>query len=209
MEAARRRCCHRLHTTLAESRLELGYLIQHDDARRGGLRGQGVELASAGWGNVHAAQGLLLSASARPDGTSTQMDIGDAMAQLKGAERTAEALHDTLQQQQVPGFDANPQLAALREALDPEADGAYSGSVAGQPAMKPADGREICMSAATPRISSRRINETNNPRLRHFGPGVRCERSPRRAIAHRCRGIRCLGARRQLPLGAPRRHGHR
>ncbi|RBJ16253.1 type VI secretion system Vgr family protein, partial [Xanthomonas oryzae] len=55
----------RLHTSLADTRLELGYLVQHSDTARGALRGQGFELASQGWGNVHAAQGLLLSSSAR------------------------------------------------------------------------------------------------------------------------------------------------
>lgn len=133
----------RLHTSLADSRLELGYLIDHQDTHRGGLRGQGFELATQGWGNVHAAQGLLLSTTARQDATSTQFDITETVAQLKGAERTAESLHDTLQQQQVPGFSANPQLTALREAVDPQEQGKYSGSVNGQSAMKPqGDGRE-------------------------------------------------------------------
>ncbi|MFZ7096139.1 type VI secretion system Vgr family protein [Luteimonas dalianensis] len=130
----------RLHTSLADSRLELGYLIDHGDTRRGGLRGEGVELASEGWGNVHAGQGLLLSTTARPGATSTQLDIGEAVAQLKGAERTAGGLDDTLCQQQVPGFSANEQLTALREAIDPEEQGCYSGSVNGQSAMKPAGG---------------------------------------------------------------------
>ncbi len=130
----------RLHTSLADSRLELGYLVEHLDSFRGALRGEGLELATAGWGNVRAGQGLLLSTTARPDGASTQLDMAEAVAQLKGAERTAERLHETLLQQQVPGFDANARLIALRTALDPQEDGAYSGSVGGQSAMKPANG---------------------------------------------------------------------
>src|SRR5690606_16787020 len=105
----------RLHTSLADSRPEFGYLIEHTATHRGGLRGQGFELASEGWGNVHAGQGLLLSTTGRQDATSTQFDIAETVAQLKGAERTAAGLHDTLQQQQVPGFSANPQLTAMRE----------------------------------------------------------------------------------------------
>ncbi|MGO1541114.1 MAG: type VI secretion system Vgr family protein [Luteimonas sp.] len=132
----------RLHTSLADSRLELGYLVEHQDSNRGGLRGEGIELATDGWGNVHAGRGLLLSSTSRPEGTSTQLDIGEAVAQLKGAERTAQALADTLQQQQVPGFSANGQQTALREAIDPEEQGRYSGSANGQSAMKPAGGRE-------------------------------------------------------------------
>ncbi|MCW5860238.1 MAG: DUF2345 domain-containing protein, partial [Caldilineales bacterium] len=130
----------RLHTSLADSRLELGYLIQHQDGRRGGLRGQGFELATRGWGNVHAPQGLLLSATARTGAVSTQLDAAEAVAQLKGAERTAQALHDTATAQQVPGFTANPRQTALREAIDPQAQGKYGGSVNGQPAVKPGPG---------------------------------------------------------------------
>uniref|UniRef100_UPI001F1B0E9F DUF2345 domain-containing protein n=1 Tax=Xanthomonas fragariae TaxID=48664 RepID=UPI001F1B0E9F len=107
---------------------------------RGALRGQGFELASQGWGNVHAAQGLLLSSSARGQGASTALDVAEAVAQLHGAERTAQALHDTLTQQQVPGLDAHPSVTRLREAIDPQAQGKYAGAVGGQPATKPADG---------------------------------------------------------------------
>ncbi|OMO15760.1 type VI secretion system Vgr family protein, partial [Xanthomonas oryzae] len=78
----------RLHTSLADTRLELGYLVQHSDTARGALRGQGFELASQGWGNVHAAQGLLLSSSARGQGASTALDVAEAVAQLHGAQRT-------------------------------------------------------------------------------------------------------------------------
>ena len=130
----------RLHTSLADSRLELGYLIDHQDSRRGGLRGQGFELFTRGWGNVHADGGLLVSTTTRQDATSTQLDITEAVDQLKGAERTAGNLHSTLQQQQVPGFSANRQLTALREAVDPQERGKYGGSVNGQSAMKPQGG---------------------------------------------------------------------
>ncbi|MEN1928094.1 type VI secretion system Vgr family protein, partial [Luteimonas sp. MJ250] len=131
---------NRLHTSLADSRLELGYLIQHGDGSRGGLRGQGFELATRGWGNVHAPQGLLLSTTARGDAVSTQMDVAEAVAQFKGAERTAQALHETALQQQVPGLAANEPHTALREMLDPEVDGKYGGPVNGQPAVKPGSG---------------------------------------------------------------------
>ncbi|RBH87269.1 type VI secretion system tip protein VgrG, partial [Xanthomonas oryzae pv. oryzae] len=130
----------RLHTSLADTRLELGYLVQHSDTARGALRGQGFELASQGWGNVHAAQGLLLSSSARGQGASTALDVAEAVAQLHGAQRTAQALHATLTQQQVPGLDAHPSVTQLREAIDPQAQGKYTAAVGGQAATKPADG---------------------------------------------------------------------
>jgi type VI secretion system VgrG family protein len=131
----------RLHTSLADSRLELGYLVEHADTRRGALRGQGFELATQGWGQVHAAQGLLLSTTARQGAVSTAQDASEAVAQLKGAERTVQALADTLVQQQVPTLQSGENLVALRESIDPDADGQYGGSVNGQSAFKPGAGR--------------------------------------------------------------------
>ncbi|WP_250447466.1 type VI secretion system Vgr family protein [Lysobacter enzymogenes] len=133
----------RLHTTLADSRLELGYLIQHGDAQRGALRGQGFDLATLGWGNLHAAQGVLLSTTARADARSTHFDIAEAVAQLKGAQNTAQALNDAAAQNQVPALRGNPEQAAFLAAVDAQQDGKYDGDVAGQPASKPSgEGRD-------------------------------------------------------------------
>ncbi|WP_411851232.1 type VI secretion system Vgr family protein [Stenotrophomonas sp. LGBM10] len=131
----------RLHTSLADSRLELGYLIDHSDTRRGALRGQGFELATHGWGNVHAGQGLLLSTSARQDATSTVLDSHEAVEQLRTAERALEAMHDTLQKQDVPPLGALTSTAQLRARIDPTAEGKYGSQVNGQSGMKPGGGR--------------------------------------------------------------------
>ncbi|KRB04233.1 type VI secretion system Vgr family protein [Lysobacter sp. Root690] len=130
----------RLHTTLADSRLELGYLIQHNDGQRGALRGQGFDLATLGWGNLHAAQGVLLSTTARNDARSTQFDILEAVSQLKGAENTARALNDAATQNQVPALKGNEPQTAFITAVDAEQSGKYDGDVAGQPARKPGAG---------------------------------------------------------------------
>lgn len=127
----------RLHTTLADSRLELGYLIQHNDGQRGALSGQGFDLATLGWGNLHAATGVLLSTSARNDARSTQFDIVEAVSQLKGAEKTAQALNDAASQNQVPALKGNEQQTAFITAVDAQQSGKYDGDVAGQPASKP------------------------------------------------------------------------
>jgi len=133
----------RLHTSLADSRLELGYLIAHADAHRGGLQGLGFNLSTQGWGSVRADQGLLLSTTPRGQAASTQFDMTDAVAQLKGAERTAARLHDTLRQQRVPGLDAAPALTAMRQHVDVDEHARHPAQVNGQPAFKPgADGRE-------------------------------------------------------------------
>ena len=132
----------RLHSSLADSRLELGYLIAHQDTARGALRGEGFELATQGWGNVHAGEGLLLSASLQQRAGSTVMDNASVVSQLKGAERSLEQMQQTLGQQQVPGLAEFERTRQLREQIDPQAQGRYSGDVNGQNAMKPgSDGR--------------------------------------------------------------------
>ncbi|HEL3181662.1 TPA: DUF2345 domain-containing protein, partial [Stenotrophomonas maltophilia] len=132
----------RLHSSLADSRLELGYLIAHQDTARGALRGEGFELATQGWGNVHASEGLLLSASLQERAASTVMDNASVVAQLKGAERSLEQMQQTLAEQQVPGLAEFERTKQLREQIDPKAQGRYTGDVNGQSAMKPgSDGR--------------------------------------------------------------------
>lgn len=131
----------RLHSSLADSRLELGYLIQHQNKARGALRGEGFELATQGWSNVHAGEGLLLSASTQQHAASTVMDNAEVVAQLKGAERSLEQMQQTLQQQQVPGLSAWQSTGILRELADPRADGRFAGEVNGQSPFKPSDGR--------------------------------------------------------------------
>ncbi len=126
----------RLHASLADSRLELGYLIDHDDARRSSLRGSGFDLATLGWANIRAGQGLLLSTTARHEGASTQMDVAEAVAQLKGAERTAQALDDAVASAQVAPLSANERQTDMLAHVDPEQDGRYNGAVNGQSATK-------------------------------------------------------------------------
>ncbi|MFC3551852.1 type VI secretion system Vgr family protein [Lysobacter cavernae] len=130
----------RLHTSLADSRLELGYLIDHHNGQRGALRGQGFDLATLGWANLQAGQGVLLSASARANAASTQFDVAEAVSQMRGAEQTAQALSDAAGQHRVMALAANAGQTALIAALDVEHDGRYTGPVNGQAATKPSGG---------------------------------------------------------------------
>lgn len=127
----------RLHTTLADSRLELGYLVQHSNGQRGGLRGQGFDLATLGWGNLRAGTGLLVSTTARSNASSTQFDVTEAVSQLKAAEQTAQALSDAAGQHNVAPLKANAQQTQFITAIDAEQDGKYAGSINSQPASKP------------------------------------------------------------------------
>ena len=134
----------RLETSLARSGLGLGYLVDYSvtpgPTRRGALRGQGWELATQAWTTVRAGRGLLISASAKAKGQGTQMEMNEAVAQLKGAERTAQALHDAATAAGAPGLAGNAAQTAFREALDPQVDGRYTAPVAGQSPFKPKPG---------------------------------------------------------------------
>ncbi|WP_208611059.1 T6SS effector BTH_I2691 family protein [Alloalcanivorax xenomutans] len=134
----------RLETSLARSGLGLGYLVDYSvtpgPTRRGALRGQGWELATQAWTTVRAGRGLLISASAKAKGQGTQMEMNEAVAQLKGAERTAQALHDAATAAGAPGLAGNAAQTAFREALDPQVDGRYTAPVAGQSPFKPRPG---------------------------------------------------------------------
>ncbi|GHA82291.1 type VI secretion system Vgr family protein [Cognatilysobacter bugurensis] len=127
----------RLHTSIADSRLELGYLIEHHNGQRGALRGQGFDLATLGWANLRAGQGVLLSTTARSRAQSTQFDVAEAVSQLKAAQDTAQALSDAASQHDVAGLAANEQQDAFIRQIDAEQDGRYTGPVGGQAAAKP------------------------------------------------------------------------
>ncbi|KIQ96078.1 Vgr-like protein [Lysobacter sp. A03] len=165
----------RLHTSLADSRLELGYLIDHDNARRSGLRGSGFDLATLGWANVRAGQGMLLSTTVRSEGASTQMDAAEAVAQLKGAQRTAQALDDALSVAQVASLSANECQTDMLADVDPEQDGHYSGAVNGQSATKPAGGE---------RDGGDPVERLATPLLFVESPDAIALATPKSALAH-------------------------
>src|SRR5690606_10350975 len=98
------------------------------------------DFATLGWANLRAGQGLLLSTSARPGGRSTQMDAAEAVAQLKGAARTARALGDAAEGSGAPPLAANQAQTDFIAQVDPEQKGRYQGAVAGQSATKPGAG---------------------------------------------------------------------
>lgn len=127
----------RLHTSLADSRLEIGYLIEHHNGQRGALRGQGFDLATLGWANLRAGQGVLLSTTARSRAVSTQFDVAEAVGQLKAAQDTAQALSEAAGKHDVAGLVANEQQDAFIRQIDAEQDGRFTGLVGGQAATKP------------------------------------------------------------------------
>jgi type VI secretion system VgrG family protein len=126
----------RLHTTLADSRIELGYLVQSGNAHRGGLRGQGFDVATLGWGNLRGSQGVLVSTTARGNVASTQLDTAEAVSQLRGAEQVAQTLSEALGNHNVPALQANePQSALIKTVDTSRGESAADGQAA--PALSP------------------------------------------------------------------------
>ncbi|VWB07723.1 type IV secretion protein Rhs [Burkholderia lata] len=131
---------HELGNSVANSRLAQGYLIDQQGAVRGAYRGEGFDLATEGWGVVRAGEGVLVSGTARTEAASTQMDLGESVAQLKQAVKTAQGLDEAAARATAGRLTANAAQADFLKAIDPAQDGKYTGAVNGQSATKPAAG---------------------------------------------------------------------
>ncbi|EGC98895.1 type VI secretion system Vgr family protein [Burkholderia sp. TJI49] len=127
---------HEVGNAVANSVLAQGYLIAQNGASRGMYRGEGFELATDGWNVVRAGKGVLLSSTARPDATSTQMDVAESVGQLKQAVLTARQLDGTAVDAKAEGLGANGAQTDFLKAIDPQQDGKYTGPVNGQASTK-------------------------------------------------------------------------
>ena len=128
----------RLASSENASQLGLGHLIHQapESATRGAWRGSGFELRTDGWLAIRAGEGILISATARPNAQSTQMDVAETVAQLKAARETAKALSDAAQAQSALPLKANAAQEHFIQAIDPQQEGKFTGSVGGQEARK-------------------------------------------------------------------------
>lgn len=136
----------RLATSENAGQLSLGHLIHQatESASRGAWRGSGFELRTDGWLAVRAGEGILISATARPNGQSTQMDVVETVRQLKAAHATAQSLSNAAQQQQALPLKANAAQEDFLKAIDSQQEGKYTGNVGGQEARKARpDSREL------------------------------------------------------------------
>lgn len=91
-----------LATTSAQTRLQLGHLLQQEDNRLLQPRGHGLDLRTDAWGALRAGSGLLISAHGRPGSLtgSPQMDVAEPLARLQQATELAHALADSAQRQE-------------------------------------------------------------------------------------------------------------
>lgn len=87
----------RLQTTQHKTQLNLGHIKRQRDNERKQSHGHGAELTTEAYGAIRAGQGLLISADARPNAASAQMDAKEAHAQLKQAHELQKNLSDTAQ----------------------------------------------------------------------------------------------------------------
>lgn len=110
-----------LHTTQAQTWLQIGHLLQQHGNQRLQPRGHGLELHTQAQGALRAARGLHLSTHARPGGTTTRaqpLDTREAEQQLQAHAELLQTLHANAQthKAQLPGEAAPEQLPA-RKAL--------------------------------------------------------------------------------------------
>lgn len=135
----------RLLCSYRASELGLGHLIAQGatTAQRGAWRGAGYELVTQGWATVRAAQGVLISSTARAQNghsvEGTQMDVAEAVAQLKAAQDLGQRLSEaatSAQAAQLESHSADKAWAQTLKGLDAAHDGKYEGPVNGQQAKK-------------------------------------------------------------------------
>jgi type VI secretion system secreted protein VgrG len=152
----------RLATSVGATQLNLGYLIHQEPgtSQRGAYRGSGFELRTDAWAVIRGGEGMLLSTRARPalgaGVSSTQMDVAEAVAQLKSAAELAAKLGEAAASQQALfSKDALKAQEALIEQIDPEAKGKFEGPVNGQAAFKAKPGsRELDASQPVEKFGS-------------------------------------------------------
>ncbi|WP_054921241.1 type VI secretion system Vgr family protein [Pseudomonas sp. NBRC 111138] len=116
----------------ARSSLTLGYAIASEGSKRSIYQGLGFHQTTQGWGQVRAAEGLLLSASLQTGAKATQMQMSDALDQLYGAVNTAERLSQAAQQAQAGIMATHAGQQALADELNPRKGAQHPAQVNGQ-----------------------------------------------------------------------------
>ncbi|MCR5885989.1 type VI secretion system tip protein VgrG [Rhizobacter sp. J219] len=119
------------------SELSLGHIISqgYASAQRGAWLGSGFYAHTDGWASLRAGQGLLLSSTARRGSYGSaqggQLDVQEAVAQLKGAQQLGQALSEAAKAQgalALTSHEAQAQAAlqGLLEAIDVQKDGKHA-----------------------------------------------------------------------------------
>ncbi len=119
-----------LHTTQAQTWLQMGHLLHQADNHRGSFRGMGFELRSDAWGGLRAARGVMLSTfSLRAGQGQTPEPAGDnaaGIALARQAQQLAQTFHQAATTHQTVGIataagSRSAKQSTLDEALAPAA----------------------------------------------------------------------------------------
>ncbi len=119
-----------LHSTQAQTWLQMGHLLHQSDNHRGSFRGLGFELRTDAWGGLRAARGVMLSTYGLSNGLGQSADpAGDnapGMALAKQAQQLAETFHQAATTHQTVGLASAAGThaagqSALNEQLAPAA----------------------------------------------------------------------------------------
>uniref|UniRef100_Q47E23 Rhs element Vgr protein n=1 Tax=Dechloromonas aromatica (strain RCB) TaxID=159087 RepID=Q47E23_DECAR len=110
-------------TTEYQSILQLGHLKQQSDNARQADRGHGAELATQSASAIRAGNGLLISADARPNASSSHLDSREPIAQTQDAQSLTQSLAEVAAKQNAalkgdPQADKLPASEALKHAID-------------------------------------------------------------------------------------------
>ena len=106
-----------LGSTTAQTRLQLGHLLNQSDNQRLQHRGHGLDLASAAWGAVRAGSGLLVSAHGRPGSSSggKSLDSREPLNQLEQSQQLLHTLAESAQHHKAKGV-AEPDVVGAKKA---------------------------------------------------------------------------------------------
>lgn len=103
-----------IHSTPGASQLNLGFLTHPRKSDGGGqARGHGFELRTDDWGAIRAGKGIYLSSDERTTASSTQLDLKEAIDQLKYALHIAEELAKSAQKADALKTDITDQKEQL------------------------------------------------------------------------------------------------
>jgi type VI secretion system secreted protein VgrG len=105
-----------LGSTSAQTRLQLGHLLNQNDNQRLQPRGHGLDLATHAWGALRAGGGMILSAHSKPGSQSATraLDSREPQTQIEQSQQLLHTLAESAQQHKAKG--AEPDLLGAKKA---------------------------------------------------------------------------------------------
>ncbi|MFM0258048.1 type VI secretion system Vgr family protein [Paraburkholderia sediminicola] len=117
-----------LFSSVAQTHLHLGYLIDQQGNTRGSFLGNGFDLKTDAYGAVRAGQGIFFSTFARGGSASQPLDVREANEHLTESTNVVEIRSDAAKAVQADDLtDAHSDLQAFTNATKQEITGSTSG----------------------------------------------------------------------------------